>query len=214
MGSTKINSLVEKYQGGMLQTWIGQIPSIFYNEMNGYDFELEFSGTEREYEELKKAFCKAGISEELVRIFHKNDMCGRDDKISKIRKLLAWMEEKPDRQFDKDGFLKENEDLFSGAYPLIVVNGSVGDESLYVCGADIELESVTAVSELDSTELTYIPIVFVVAADNAEAFQTDLKYMLKRKDVTNDQLFFLLNDKHEAFKEKRIIKDLGIQERT
>jgi len=208
----KINSLVEKYQSGMLQTWIGQIPSIFYNEMNGYDFELEFSGTEREYEELKKAFCEAGVSEEQVRIFHKNDMCGRDDKIGKIRKLLAWMEENQDRQFDKDRFLKENEDLFSGAYPLIVVNGRVEDESLNVDGVDIEVESVTAVSELDSTELTYIPIVFVVATDEAETFQADLKYMLERKDVTNNQLFFMLKDKHEAFKEKRIIEDLGIQE--
>ena len=38
----RINSLVEKYKGEKLQTWISEIPSIFYDEMNGYDFELEF----------------------------------------------------------------------------------------------------------------------------------------------------------------------------
>ena len=37
----RINSLVEKYQTEKLQNWINQIPAIFYDEMNGYDFELE-----------------------------------------------------------------------------------------------------------------------------------------------------------------------------
>ena len=49
----RINSLVEKYQQETLQNWVRRIPSIFYDEMNGYDFELEFSGTKLEYEDLE-----------------------------------------------------------------------------------------------------------------------------------------------------------------
>ena len=41
----RINSLVEKYQNMSLQSWISRIPKIFYDEMNGYYFELDFSGT-------------------------------------------------------------------------------------------------------------------------------------------------------------------------
>lgn len=59
----RINSLVEKYQGQKLQEWIDKIPAIFYNEMNGYDFELDFSGTELDFEELKHAFLQAGVGE-------------------------------------------------------------------------------------------------------------------------------------------------------
>ena len=45
----RINSLVEKYQDKMLQEWICKLPFIFRNEMNGYNFELDFSGTTLDY---------------------------------------------------------------------------------------------------------------------------------------------------------------------
>ena len=41
----RINSLVEKYQNEKLQSWIQQLPQIFHDEMNGYDFDLLFKGT-------------------------------------------------------------------------------------------------------------------------------------------------------------------------
>ena len=68
----RINSLVEKYQDEVLQKWISKIPNIFYDEMNGYDFELDFSGTKLDFDELKKAFQDQGVTEDLVQIFHKN----------------------------------------------------------------------------------------------------------------------------------------------
>ena len=39
----RINSLVEKFQNSSLQKWVHRIPDIFYDEMNGFDFELDFS---------------------------------------------------------------------------------------------------------------------------------------------------------------------------
>ena len=61
----RINSLVEKYQDKKLQTWVNEIPSIFYDEMNGYDFELDFSGTELDFEELRRSFIQAGVGKIL-----------------------------------------------------------------------------------------------------------------------------------------------------
>ncbi|MGL4953199.1 MAG: hypothetical protein ACRC5Q_05290, partial [Culicoidibacterales bacterium] len=46
----KINSLIEKYEQKNLHTWIDKIPTIFYQEMNGYDFEFDFSGTETDFQ--------------------------------------------------------------------------------------------------------------------------------------------------------------------
>lgn len=66
--SPQVNSLVEKYQNSMLQEWIKEIPNIFYDEMNGYDFEIEFSGTRLDYEELCRVFKDAGIDESQVRL--------------------------------------------------------------------------------------------------------------------------------------------------
>ena len=48
--------------------------------MNGYDFNLYFIGTRPDYEEVKKAFADMGISEEYVRIFHKNEIEDADTK--------------------------------------------------------------------------------------------------------------------------------------
>lgn len=53
--SPRINSHVEKYLDKKLQTWIHKLPYIFRDEMNGYGFELEFSGTELDYEEDRKS---------------------------------------------------------------------------------------------------------------------------------------------------------------
>lgn len=66
----RINSLIEKYQNEKLQTWVKKIPGIFYDEMNGYDFELDFSGTELDFEEVKQSFVHAGVGKDRVILFH------------------------------------------------------------------------------------------------------------------------------------------------
>ena len=94
----RINSLVEKYDQSMLQTWIKQIPEIFYNEMNGYDFELESSGPKRDYMELVQAFADAGVNtkdREQVYLFYKNELGGRYTKLTLMNQLLEWLEQNP-----------------------------------------------------------------------------------------------------------------------
>lgn len=96
----RINSHVEKYLDKKLQVWIKKLPYIFRDEMNGYGFELEFTGTRLDCEELKKAFADAGVSEAQVRIFHKNELNDRDSKIEKVEMLLNWLEENPNDRYD------------------------------------------------------------------------------------------------------------------
>ena len=57
----RINSSVEKYQNMILQNWLDELPGIFYGEMNGYDFELKFSGTKIDCAEVRSAFAEAGV---------------------------------------------------------------------------------------------------------------------------------------------------------
>lgn len=74
----RINSLVEKYEKSKLQTWIKDVPKIFHDEMNGYDFEFLFSGTELEFEDLKKSFANANVSSEDVKLIHANKLEARE----------------------------------------------------------------------------------------------------------------------------------------
>ena len=87
----RINSRVEKYENIPLREWIDQVPKIFHDEMNGYDFDLEFSGTAFDFEELKKAFSNRGISDEMVRLLHKNELASRNQISESIDHLLLWL---------------------------------------------------------------------------------------------------------------------------
>jgi hypothetical protein len=100
----KINSLVEKYRADKLQDWIARLPDIFYNEMNGWDFDLDFSGTKIDFECLQAAFDSAGVSRESVCLFHKNELENVERKNSEISDLLAWFDNNINRKFNFSNF--------------------------------------------------------------------------------------------------------------
>lgn len=207
----RINSLVEKFQEGSLERWVRRIPDIFYDEMNGYNFELEFSGTERDFLEIVDAFRRKGITEDLVRVFHKNELDGRKEKSELIDDLLEWFAKNPNRNFDIDMFREENADLFNNSYVYIIFQGTqLSMESPN--NRDIAVEHVNSVEELSDTELSNTPILMYIAADNIADFQKNLRYFLERKDVEHAQLFFLISPSLDAGKVERIIKDLGVCE--
>ena len=110
----RINSLVEKYQNMSLQSWISRIPKIFYDEMNGYYFELEFTGTKLDYEALCNTFRRAGITKEIVPIVHRQCLEDRITKQNEMEALLGWLGDNPNNRFDYDGFRAENSELFDG----------------------------------------------------------------------------------------------------
>ena len=206
----RINSLVEKYQGEKLQTWVNAIPSIFYDEMNGYDFELDFSGTELDFEELKKSFAKAGVGKDLVQLFHKGEIQSRHDKLLAIDGFLKWLEETPNRKFDEGAFRESNRDLFERTGSIVVIGGTVNSDVSYP-DIDISVENVESTEELRKTDLNSTPVLFYLDRKTAGSLQRNLMEILKRNDITQEQLFFMISPLLGG-KAERIIRDLGVKQ--
>ena len=206
----RINSLVEKYQQETLQNWMKKIPSIFYDEMNGYDFELEFSGTKLEYEELKKTFIEAGVTGDMVRLFHKNELDCRESKTEKIDELMDWFEKNPNRKFDFASFRDQNGELFNSDYVCVMLNGEMIAHDMKM-EYEVSLEIVDTIGELDNTSLFHTPIIIWIDQNTLLKMKSNLRYFFERKDVDNNQLFFLIQPELNATSIERTIKDLGIE---
>ena len=184
----RINSLVEKFTNAPLQKWIRRIPKIFFDEMNGYDFEIEFSGTDADYEELACEFQKQNITNEQVCIFHKNHLNSRTDKVRKIHELLSWMELNRNRIFDVEAFKTMNAEILHQSYPYIVLNGNA--LKINETNKDgISIEYIADISELDNTDLNNTPVRICISRSNMASFQSSIKKLLQRDDVEEAQLF-------------------------
>lgn len=205
----RINSIVEKYQNGPLQNWVRKIPSIFYDEMNGYDFDLEFTGTKLDFQELTNAFTSAGVSNDMVHLFHKNEIAEREVKLSRISEFLSWLNENRNRKFDYDAFWAENGEFFKGKYSFMVIQKHPVDAS-ELNGPDVEVEYISEYQEIASTDLHNTPVLIFISEENRREFQTVLKQLSERRDVQCEQLFFMTHSKVDADKAKRIVIDLGI----
>ena len=204
----RINSLVEKYQKGKLQKWINLIPKIFHDEMNGYGFELIFSGTDKDFEELTKAFSHVGIGHDLVPMFHKGELKSRYEKSMAIDELLKWLKDNPNRGFDYNLFMDDNRDLFKEPFLLYVVGGQELPENLFE-DIDIKEENVKSIAELRKTDLYSTPIMMYVDKDTISTLQTDICEIMNRSDVDQEQLFFVINPELRE-NVVRVLKDLGI----
>ena len=204
----RINSLVEKYQKEKLQTWIHDIPSIFYDEMNGYDFELDFSGTELDFEELKRSFIQAGVGKDLVQLFHKGSLGSRKEKASAIDAFLQWLDETPNRKFAATEFRSRNRDLFESAYSFVVIGGSINSDRLFE-DIEVSVENVESVDELRKTDLHSTPVLLCLDRKSARSLQYNLLELLKRDDITQEQLFFMISPALGG-KAERVIRDLGV----
>ena len=207
--SPRINSHVEKYLDKKLQTWIHELPLIFRDEMNGYDFELEFTGTKLDYEELKRSFSNAGVSDAQVHIFHKNELDERDDKLKKIDQLLTWLDETSNRRYNIKTVRSENYDLLDADYEYIILHGRVTDSSTFDT-LHISIENVDHIEELNDTNLHNIPILYVIDKDSVVLMKKDLRALQKRADISYDQVFFRISPSLSEEKIVREISDLGI----
>ena len=207
----RINSLVEKFQDGPLQSWVCRIPEIFYDEMNGYDFELEFSGTERDYQEVVHAFREKGITDESVQIFHKNELDGRSKKVELLGHLVEWLEKNPNRNFNFAKFREEHADCLNSSCVYIILQG-YALSTTEINDSRIDIEHVNIVDELKQTDLKNIPILIYITEENIDNLQNNLEYFMNRNDVEFIQLFFLIHSSLDSGKVERIIKDLGISE--
>ena len=121
-----INSLIEKYKNARLQEWIKDVPRVFYEELNGYDFQLDFIGTSLEYNELRRVFEKAIPSSQYV-LEHCKVIGNRKSKLVLIKELFEWLKETNCDYFDYDDFSVVKNDLVDAHYPIFIINGSEED---------------------------------------------------------------------------------------
>ena len=205
----RINSLVEKYQEMNLQSWINKIPRIFYDEMNGYYFELDFTGTQLDYEMPCKTFRKAGISDKVVPIVHKGCLEDRITKHKRMDDLLTWLQEKPNHRFDYDAFRAENSEFFDSGYSYIYLHGRSLEEAKLE-DIDLSVEYVDTVEELNNTDLSNIPILIYITENTLPMLSSELDYFKNRDSVTENQLFFMIGGMLDQKTTERIIRDLGV----
>lgn len=202
----KINSMVEKYIAGKLQSWILILPDIFYNEMNGWNFDVDFSGTKTDFESLQKAFDETDKGKGSVSLFHKNELESVEQKKQRITDLLSWFDSNRNRKFDYGAFMKSNEPLFDDKCSLIVAQGTLSDAAF----GGVVIENVSDVNELEHASLENTPILFFVNEVNRRQFRENLKTILRRSDIISEQLFFHLDAELGRSQMQRIIKELGV----
>lgn len=203
----RINSQVEKYELCTLRDWVEKIPDIFHDEMNGYDFDLYFTGTKADFECLQSVFRSAGVTEDMVRLIHKNELEGTETKSHEIDVLMRWLKETPNRKFEFESFYAEHGELFESLYPYIVINGRTTTE----VHPEVGVEEIKDSSELQNTVLTNTPILFCVDPYTRKQSREDLKRILRRSDVKHNQIFFWVHPQLDTDQVKRIIIDLGIE---
>lgn len=174
--------------------------------MNGYDFDLYFTGTQSDFKELQHAFQIAGVSSQEVRIILKNELEDADTKCAEIKAFLTWLRVHPNRKFDYNAFREENTELFEGVYPYIIVRGTEPEKVI----SSISIENVDNVQNLKNTVLVNTPIVFFIDEKSSEQFREDLSILLKRPDVFREQLFFMICPRMNRSQVTREISDLGV----
>jgi hypothetical protein len=203
----KINSMVEKYRAAKLQSWTEKLPDIFYNEMNGWDFDLDFSGTAIDFECLQSAFDAAGANRDSVCLFHKNELEPVERKSAEIADLLTWFEKNPNRKFAFADFRQTHAPLFDADYSFVVVQGPPCDPAF----DGVPIVNVPDVKELEQAELENTPILFYISEKNRREFMRNLTDILQRGDVGTEQLFFCINPDLNHSQVEREIRDLGVE---
>ena len=204
----KINSQIEKFENKLLADWVRDVPRMFYDEMNGYDFDLFFSGTEYDFQKLQQTFISLGVTPDQVRLIMRNELEDAEIKSNEIRDLIEWLRKNRNRQFDFDDFCDANRSLLEETFSCIVIRGK--DE--VPKDLTFSLENVKSVDEIAGTNLTYVPVVFVIEAETIQLFRNDLLALLGRKDVEQNQLFFCISPILDKEYVVRFISDLGIEE--
>lgn len=205
----RINSLVEKYRNSKLQEWISEIPAYFHDEMNGYDFELIFTGTELDFEEVNQSFLQAGVGKDSVKITQGKQLASRRDKVVEINGLLEWLDANPSRKFDWMTFRLDHQELFEDACSLVAI-GDAGLHGRLFADIDIAVDTVQSAEELRKTDLAGTPVLFYLDLHTVKSLQSNLKALLKRPDIDQSQLFFCIDSKLGDYAE-RLIMDLGVK---
>ena len=206
----RINSSIEKYINFPLQIWNDQVPHIMYDEMNGYDFDLEFTGTEMDFMDLEKAFSSKGISSEEVKCIYKKSLENRKEKLREIYELIGWLDNNRNARLDFDSFRIENQDIFDNDYPIIVIGEKCPGDFAFE-NANVSIEIISDANELNNTVLKNTPIIFDARKLADPAFRDLLANVIENDDVLDEQFFFYVPKLDNTEMYRRLIQDLGVK---
>lgn len=203
----KANSAIERYKHLPLVDWVHHVPIIFHDEMNGYDFDLDFSGTTDDFERLQNAFSEAGVPQGEVRIHHSQQLEDVIKKREEVSEVIRWLSSTPNRQFDFERFANANTDLITESFPLVMLFGSTSLDS----NTPLSAEAIDDISELEATDLTNSPILVFITESTARKVREAVPWLIGRKDVSEEQLFFVLAPPLNISQVVRILSDLGLR---
>lgn len=196
----RINSMIEKYDGKILQDWLDKLPEIFENEMNGYNFELIFDGTKTDFEDLKEAFKIKGVninnpqSKPYVEFTHNGVIEECETKIKKIEELHKWLEEYVPCEYEDKVDVYINEYKFEKDFSLIYVSPQKLETSLFE-DLEVSVVSVDSLESLKNEEVSNIPIILEIndKGDNRIKLIKDAIESVRDNNIQEKQLFFLFN---------------------
>ena len=208
----RINSEIEKYKNSRLQDWVKDIPRVFYEELNGFDFELDFVGPELEFEELVNVFeeCLSNLDNERLTISHIKGIKNRETKRKQIDDTFLWLRDSVCDYFNFDEFCTEINDLINVHYPIFVLNGNVEDSNKQIENC-LSIEYIENIEMLEETNLINVPFVIYIE-DNFIVFQKQLLFIKSLKNVKDNQLFFIPCNTNKKKNYERFLQDLGIEQ--
>lgn len=205
----KINSQIEKFENKRLFVWSDKLLDILYSEMNGYDFDLDFSGTKADYEKIKYLIEKNHLNSE-IRLNFVNRLQEAAKKCRRFKEMITWLKRSAIEEFHFLEFWEINQEyMIENNLLYVLVDKKVADFSIE--DLDVNVESIDSISQLPEN-IGFYPVLLVLDADKEAEFRQNLLALLQRKDLITDQIFILISENVNLAYYIRLINDLGLKQ--
>lgn len=205
----KINSQIEKFENKRLFVWSDKLLDILYSEMNGYDFDLDFSGTKADYEKIKYLIEKNHLNSE-IRLNFVNRLQEAAKKCRRFKEMITWLRRSSIEEFHFLEFWEINQEyMIENNLLYVLVDKKVADFS--IDDLDVNVESIDSISQLPEN-IGFYPVLLVLDADKEAEFRHNLLALLQRKDLIADQIFILISENVNLAYYIRLINDLGLKQ--
>lgn len=206
----KINSLVEKYKYQKLQVWLDELPEIFHDEMNGYDFDLYFNGTELDFNDLRETIENqiSDSTEGTIRLFHNSELESVKQKEKRLEELLQWIVEHPNNRLDLSVFTSENLKISEESYPFLLILGYY--DALSIVNQDFEFIQIQEIQQLPE-DLSNLPIVLYLDSIHRQLALEFVETILSHNEVIQEQLFFTISQDVKTEVAIRTLQDIGVK---
>lgn len=205
----KINSQIEKFENKRLFVWSDKLLDILYSEMNGYDFDLDFSGTKADYEKIKYLIEKNHLNSE-IRLNFVNRLEEAAKKCRRFNEMITWLKRSAIEEFHFPEFWEINQEyMIENNQLYVLVDKKVADFSIE--DLDVNVESIDSISQLPEN-IGFYPVLLVLDADKEAEFRQNLLALLQRIDLIADQIFILISENVNLAYYIRLINDLGLKQ--